>query len=160
MSMRQDKARFDYVIYIASTPEKVWNALFDPVMTKQYWVQHKNVSDWKLGSRWEHQDSDDPKKVDIAGHVIEHDAPRRLTMTWVDPKEFANDAKHSHVAISIDPWHDSVRLSIEHDQLEPASDMLHGITHGWPIVFSSLKSLLETGKPLPHTTERWTGPLQ
>ncbi len=160
MSMRLDKARFEYSIYIASTVEKVWSALFDAQMTKQYWVSHRNVSDWKLGSRWEHQDFDDAKKVDIAGHVIEHDAPRRLTMTWVAPADFAKDEKHSHVTIAIDPWHGSVHLTITHEQLEPASDMLHGVTHGWPVVASSLKSLLETGKPLPHTTERWTGPLE
>ena len=41
-----------------------------------------------------------------------------------------------------------VRLTITHDKLEPGSDMLRGITEGWPRVLSSLKTLLETGKPL------------
>jgi hypothetical protein len=34
--------------------------------------------------------------------------------------------------------------------LEPDSDMLRGTSAGWPHVLSSLKTLLETGRPLPE----------
>ena len=46
-----------------------------------------------------------------------------------------------------------VRLTVTHDQLESGSDMLRGISEGWPRVLSSLKSLLETGRPL----NTWAG---
>jgi hypothetical protein len=36
--------------------------------------------------------------------------------------------------------------------------MLHGISKGWPLVLSSLKTLLETGEPLPGTSKRMTAP--
>jgi uncharacterized protein YndB with AHSA1/START domain len=39
-----DKPRYVYVIYISTSPEKVWKALVDPQTTTQYW-QHVNVSD-------------------------------------------------------------------------------------------------------------------
>jgi hypothetical protein len=39
---------------------------------------------------------------------------------------------------------------VTHDRLAPGSEMLEGITEGWPKVLSSLKSLLETGRPLPE----------
>ena len=42
------------------------------------------------------------------------------------------------------------RLTVTHAGLEPGSDMLEGITDGWPKVLSSLKTILETGKPLPR----------
>jgi hypothetical protein len=42
-----------------------------------------------------------------------------------------------------------VKLTVTHDQLIPGSSMEKGITNGWPRVLSSLKSFLETGKPLP-----------
>jgi hypothetical protein len=35
--------------------------------------------------------------------------------------------------------------------------MLQGITKGWPIVLSSLTSILETGEPLPGTDRCWKG---
>ena len=43
------KPQFVYVIYIKAAPEKVWNGLLDPAMTRLYWM-HENVSDWKPGS--------------------------------------------------------------------------------------------------------------
>ena len=51
------KPQFVYVTYIMTTPEKVWNALTDAELTRQYWI-HSNVSDWKVGSRWSHQRPD------------------------------------------------------------------------------------------------------
>ena len=72
-----DKPKFVYVSYINSTPETVWNALIDPEVTKQYWWNHHNASDWKTGSKWEHRDYDS-KRVDIVGEVVESTPPRRL----------------------------------------------------------------------------------
>jgi hypothetical protein len=39
-----------------------------------------------------------------------------------------------------------VKLTVSHDELEAGSGMDTGIRRGWPIVLSSLKSLLETGQ--------------
>lgn len=64
------EVRFVYVVYIASTPEQVWNALLDPQTTAQYW-QHQNRSDWKPGSGWEHRRSDDEGTIDLVGKVVE-----------------------------------------------------------------------------------------
>jgi hypothetical protein len=36
--------------------------------------------------------------------------------------------------------------------------MWQGVTSGWPAILSSLKSLLETGKPMAMTTRRWGAP--
>jgi hypothetical protein len=44
---------------------------------------------------------------------------------------------------------DMVRLTVTHNELELGSDMHRKIAEGWPRVLSSLKSLLETGRPLP-----------
>ena len=39
-----------------------------------------------------------------------------------------------------------VRLTVTHDELEAGSGMANGISKGWPVVLSSLKSFLETGR--------------
>ena len=41
-----------------------------------------------------------------------------------------------------------VRLTLTHDQFEPCSKVLHGISNGWPGILSNLKTLLETGRPM------------
>ena len=73
-------AEFVYVAYINTTPEKVWDALIDNEMIKQYWGRHKNVSDWKVGSTWLHQDYDSGT-TDIEGKVVEIEVPKRLVLT-------------------------------------------------------------------------------
>src|SRR5262249_14535238 len=136
------KTEFNYVTYIAAGQQRIWDALLKPEFTRQYWG-HDNVSDWKTGSVWEHRDPDggSPKLV---GKVVEFDPPRRLVLTWAHP----GDAEQSRVTFLLEPFEDMVRLTVKHDQLTPDSDMLRGITEGWPRVLASLKSLLETGRPL------------
>jgi uncharacterized protein YndB with AHSA1/START domain len=143
-----DKPEFVYVTYIASTPEKVWDALLDPKMTAQYW-QHENVSDWKPGSKWEHRGFDEKRTLRLVGKVVESARPRRLVITWAFPEDEARDEKHTRVTFDIEPAGEVVRLTVTHDRLEPGSKMDKGIREGWPKVLSSLKSLLETGRALP-----------
>jgi uncharacterized protein YndB with AHSA1/START domain len=143
-----DKPVFVYVTYIASSPEKVWRALTDPEVTAVYW-RLVNVSDWRPGSRWEHRMSDRHGELKLVGKVLESHPPRRLVVTWAFPADAANEAKHTRVTFEIEPVGEIVRLVVTHDRLEPGSEMLAGITAGWPKVLSSLKSLLEIGKPLP-----------
>lgn len=143
-----DKPRFVYVTYISSTPQKVWNALIDPETTAKYW-QHENVSDWKPGSKWEHRSADKDRKLRLVGKVIESSPPKRLVMTWALPADEARPEKHSRVTFEIEPVNDVVRLTVTHDEFEPGSEMFKSIQEGWPKVLSSLKSLLETGRPLP-----------
>jgi uncharacterized protein YndB with AHSA1/START domain len=152
-----NSAQFVYVTYINTTPEKVWAALIDNEMIKQYWSRHKNMSDWKVGSTWLHQDYDSGA-TDIEGKVVEVEAPRRLVLTWAGANEDLRNEKPSRVTFDIRSFLDVVRLTLTHDELEAGSKMFEGIAAGWPVVLSSLKTLLETGRPLEMTTKRWSGP--
>lgn len=147
------KSRFVYVIYIAAPAERVWRALLDGEFTRQYW-DHENVSDWKRGSTWEHRRGDAAGPVELVGEVLEADAPRRLVLTWAAPQDRGNRARHSRVTCELEPVADMVRLTVTHDELEEGSEMQRKISQGWPRVLSSLKSLLETGRPLRTWAER------
>jgi len=150
------KPSFLYVTYIASTPEKVWQAIVDPKLARQYWngpnsdaqhPAHMNVSDWKVGSAWEHQRADN-EKVDIAGTVLESMPPKRLVLSWARPKELDDKGKHSRVTFDIVPEGRVVKLTVTHEDLEKDQPMLAGISSGWPMVLSNLKTFLETGRAL------------
>jgi uncharacterized protein YndB with AHSA1/START domain len=149
------KPDYLYVTYIATTPEKLWQALMDIDMMRQWWVDPKegcarvNVSDWKPGSRWEHRRATPDATIDIAGKVVEATPPRRLVYTWARPSEADDDSKHSRVSFDIEPYGDGlVRLTVTHDELGDDIKMLEGISGGWPKVLSNLKTFLETGKAL------------
>jgi uncharacterized protein YndB with AHSA1/START domain len=150
------KARFVYVTYIRSTPERVFDALTDPELTSQYWGRHRNRSDWKVGSRWTHEDYDDAAKLDVVGTVVERTPPRRLVVTWAAPGQEANPDKTSRLTYSVDPFKDLVRLTVLHEDLD--EEMLRGVSGGWPLVLASLKTLLETGETIPSMSVRWSGP--
>jgi uncharacterized protein YndB with AHSA1/START domain len=137
--------KFVYVTYIATTPDKVWDALVRGELTRQYW-KHENVSDWKPGSKWQHVAADGKRTVKLVGEVLECVPNKRLAMTWGEVVAAADKSKHSRVAIDIEAVGDMVRLTVTHEELTP--EMRLKIAHGWPRVLSSLKSFLETGRPL------------
>lgn len=156
------KPDFVYVTYIATTPEKVWQALVDTDVMRQYWCGlstdcpgYLNVSDWQPGSRWEHQPMDGSGEARIVGTVIESRAPRRLVYTWARPADAEDASKHSRVAFDIELHTDGlVRLTVTHTDLERDPEMLAGVSGGWPKVLSNLKTLLETGQVLPGSPSR------
>src|SRR5579864_4323374 len=113
-----EKPKFVYVTYITTTPEKLWNALLNSEMTRQYWGNRTNASDWKPGSRWEHRDADDAKLVDIVGKVVESDPPRKLVLTWADPKEEARPEAYSRVTLELVQFGELVRLTVTHEDFE------------------------------------------
>jgi uncharacterized protein YndB with AHSA1/START domain len=151
------KPDYVYVTYIATTPEKVWKALTDTDLMRQWWVDPKagcariNVSDWKPGSSWKHQRADGSDIVDIVGQVLEFTPPTKMVLTWARPTEEHDPSKHARLTIDIEPYTDAlIRLTVTHDELD--EKMLAGISGGWPTILSNLKTLLETGSPLPHST--------
>jgi uncharacterized protein YndB with AHSA1/START domain len=138
--------KFVYVTYIASTPAKVWKALTEGELTRQYW-KHTNESDWRPGSKWKHVADDGQGTVRLVGQVVEVIPNRRLVLTWGDA-DTSETADCSRVAIEIETVGNMVRLTVTHDELKPGSEMSRSISEGWPRVLSSLKSFLETGRPL------------
>ena len=149
-----DKPTFVYVLYIHSTPEKVWDALTDADLTAAYWG-HANVSDWQTGSRWEHVRTDGSGIADVVGTVVESERPSRLVTTWAAPEDEGREDRYSRVTFDIRPHADIVRLTVTHEDLADEGELADA-SAGWPAVLSNLKSVLETGSPLPQ--EPWLFP--
>ncbi|WP_316354289.1 SRPBCC family protein [Devosia sp.] len=143
----KEKTSFLYVTYIHSTPDKVFEAITRPDLARRYWG-HENVSDWQPGSRWEHIRANDQRTVELVGKVIEASPPKRLVMTWTNASQEADPESYSRVSFDIEEYEDMVRLTVAHDELEAGGGMAKGVTKGWPLVLSSLKSFLETGRGL------------
>ncbi|TFC00001.1 ArsR family transcriptional regulator [Cryobacterium mannosilyticum] len=142
-----------YVTYIRASSEDVWRALTDADLTARYWG-HANVSDWQPGSAWEHRRVDGSGVIDVTGTVLEAEPPTRLVITFEDSEDQRTNGP-SVVTFLVEPHDAIVRLTVTHENL-PNTDMLHGISRGWPAVLAHLKSLLETGDVLP--TAPWSMP--
>jgi uncharacterized protein YndB with AHSA1/START domain len=146
--MTRETTSFVYVIYILSTPDKVFEAITKPNVARRYWG-HENVSDWNPGSKWQHIRANDERTVELVGEVIEVSPPTRLVITWANASQASDPASYSRVTFAIEEFNgDMVRLTVTHDELEAGSGMAKGVMQGWPAVLSSLKSFLETGHGL------------
>jgi DNA-binding transcriptional ArsR family regulator/uncharacterized protein YndB with AHSA1/START domain len=156
------KPEFVYTTYIRTTPELLWRGLTDPAFTRQYWSVSWE-SDWAAGSPVTlHLDGKGVTISDPAQVVLESDPYRRLSYTWhtftpewaaaydISEEHRAKIAAEprSRVTFDIEPLGDTVKLTVVHDSFEPGSEVLPGISEGWPRLISSLKSLLETGDVL------------
>lgn len=82
--------------------------------------------------------------------VLESDPPRRLVHTWrtLYDDEMAAEPE-SRVTWEIEEMPGGYsRLTLIHDRLDASPKTAAGVK-GWTYYLSSLKSLLETGSPLP-----------
>lgn len=138
-----------YVTYIHASADQVWKALTDADLTARYWG-HANVSDWQPGSQWEHRRVDGSGAVDVMGKVLKSEPPTRLVITFEDTPDNELPRDPSVVTFLVEPHQDIVRLTVTHENL-PNTEMLDGISRGWPAVLANLKSLLETGDTLPQS---------
>jgi uncharacterized protein YndB with AHSA1/START domain len=120
-----------FVIYIVTTAEKLWEALTNGEITKQYFFCRRMESDWKAGSPFKLLIADG--RIDSQGKVLECDPPRRLAVTWhVERMEEFRRLPEAIVAFQIDPLGDVVRLTVSEfhpDGIDPK--YLEGGRRGW-----------------------------
>jgi uncharacterized protein YndB with AHSA1/START domain len=137
-----------YTIYIASTPEKVWQALTTAEFSTKYFSGFAVETGQKVGDAFIVRAPDG--SVHIGGEVIEYDPPKKLTVTWnVNWPGLVEKLGTTLVTYAIEQAGDAVRLTMTEAHDRPISDdILEGGRQGWPAILSSLKSLLETGNPL------------
>ncbi len=155
-----DSRTFLYTTYIATTPERLWQALTEPALTERYWGVSLE-SDWTEGSPlvWKQGGATmaDPEQV-----VLSSDPYRQLAYTWhsftqawakgvglsEDVRAEIAAERRSAVTFDLEPQGSQVKLTVTHD-FDPAGALHAMCSQGWPPILSSLKTLLETGEPLP-----------
>ena len=147
------ESQFVYVTYIRTTQAKLWKALLEPEFTRKYWSDSTQESQWTVGSPWKLVLS--TGEIANSGEVLEIEPERKLVLTW--RKEFRPDLTaegFTRLTYELELVEDSVKLTITHESDLPNSKMIDAVSKGWPLVLSSLKSLLETGESL-ESTRQW-----
>jgi uncharacterized protein YndB with AHSA1/START domain/DNA-binding transcriptional ArsR family regulator len=167
-SAPMNEPAFVYTTFINTTPEQLWQALTDPAFTRRYWGVAFET-DWRPGSTmvWEENGH---RTVDPGQVVLEAEPHRRLSYTWHTPTpEWAAAAgiddevlatlaaeNRSRVTFEIEPFGETVKLTVVHDDFPTGSTMRAMVGTGWPHLLSDLKTLLETGETLPAVpAEAW-----
>lgn len=113
-----------FAIYLRATPEQVRAGLTDPGL----------IPRWLAGTQFDPGPDQDP---------------RRLTCEWLQTDHLnTNGGSASVVRFEFVAMGKVTRLTVNHRDLEPDGSFLKLVKAGWPMILSSLKSLVETGKPL------------
>ena len=73
-----------------------------------------------------------PTRSPTPGYRERGERPSRVTFLVEDAKDFD----------------DVVKLTVTHDDFVSGSPSPEGVSNGWPDILASLKTLLETGRPL------------
>jgi uncharacterized protein YndB with AHSA1/START domain len=148
MDVAKFKPATVYTIYIASTPEKVWEALTSAELSRKYFFGNSVEIELKVGGKYIVRQPDGA--LHISGEVLACEPPRKLTFTFnVNWPALIEKLGPTLVSYDIEPAGDAVRLTMTESHDRPLSDdILSGGREGWPAILSSLKSLLETGRPL------------
>jgi uncharacterized protein YndB with AHSA1/START domain len=148
MNIEKFKPAIVYTIYIASTPEKVWQALTSAEFSKKYFFGNAVEVELRVGGAYIVRTPDGA--VHISGEVIECDPPRKLMVTFnVNWPALVEKLGPTLVTWEIEPAGKAVKLTLLQSHDRPLSDdILSGGRQGWPAILSSLKSLLETGNAM------------
>ncbi len=140
-----NRSRFVYVIFIRTTPAKLWEALTDPQIIRQYWFNTTVECKWTKGSPWKMARPDG--SLTDTGEILEIAPPQRMVIRW--QHEWMPELKAegpSRCTIELEPVDNAVKLTVTHEIDRPESKLITAVSGGWPRLLSNLKSLLETGE--------------
>ena len=139
-----------FEVYINAPQDRVWQALTDGSMTQQYYFGSAVTSDWKAGAPYKYVMPDGQSMIE--GTIVDIDPPNRLVTTFAAQWEGTENEMPSTVIYELESLGDVTKLRLIHEGLQAASPFAEGFRDGWSQILSALKTLLETGKPLPLPT--------
>jgi uncharacterized protein YndB with AHSA1/START domain len=143
LSAQPMKPEFHYTLFIAKPAKDVWSALTEKKTIDQYYMAPVHKLELKKGG----QISYGGDKELISGTIIELQAPKILVHTF---KFSGSDDPETRVSYQIKPIGEAMcSLSISHTGFKAEDQTYADISGGWPVIASSLKTLLETGRTLP-----------
>lgn len=146
-------AEFRYSTYIFTTPDKVFEALTTEDIQNQYLNNTGARSMWNVGDKvlWK---SIPYEKISYTWHRLQ-DFHRNL----FDSDEALKQAQQEQSKVTCliedaSQYHMGTTLTLVQDGFDsPESEMLKGVTFGWTMIISALKTHLETGRDLrPNPT--------
>ena len=142
------ESRFRYLTYIRAPAQTVWDALTDPAQNQLFWSGYHQQSSWQVGGDFaivgpEGQAWD-------TGKVLAFDAPKLFSVTWNHQHDAAMKAEgESTCSFALEALSDELtKLTVTHTIPVADSKLIGAVSTGWPMIMSSLKSLLETGRAL------------
>lgn len=145
-----------HVIYIATLPCKVWQALISGAQTRCYFGGRAVESTWAVGTPVVYREARS-NAISIQGEVLEYDYPNRIRIALHDTLPSDGGFADAHITFELEALGEAVRMLVTQSLLAPDWDSggcrLSAVLErlDWPAVLSSLKTMLETGEAIDIT---------
>ncbi|WP_162529811.1 SRPBCC family protein [Nocardioides caldifontis] len=146
MSTPNDRLVFQ--IYIRATAEQVWEAITETEFRRQYFFGSTIETTFETGTPLRSHGPEGQLWGDDV--VLECEPPHLLVHSWRSLWEpAAAEEPPSRVTWRVEEQDGGLtKLTVVHDQLEHSPATAEGVSGGWALVISGLKTLLETGTAL------------
>lgn len=139
-----------YETYIRTTPDNLWQGLTDGEQTAKWCYGSPIVSTWQVGDAYTYMTPDHSMAL-IRGKILDVQSKERIVIDYqmlYNPKLVED--KPSREIWEIEDMGGVCKLRVTHDQFEGETATYHEVKRGLPWIFSSLKSLMETGEAFPN----------
>ncbi len=134
----QIKKRID----LPASPQKVWNALTDPNVTKRYFFGCEVNCDWKIGSPLSYSTEFEGKRmVHVKGTVLAYQPYHYLVLTSIAPAFEGDPKKETKVTYTLTPHENFTKLSIVHGDFHDQKEFEQN-NNSWDLVLNGLKAIV------------------
>ncbi len=133
--------------YIRTTPAKLWEALTNPEMTRQYYYGGRVQPTCRVGGKFAYLDPHG--EVNLDGEILEI-VPEKQAGHDLQGDLGAARARPPRIMFEIEQVGEACKLTITHFDYAKSKA---GVESGWPMIIAGLKTLLETGKPAADLPE-------
>lgn len=144
------KPRLVNQIIIKAPPERVWEAITTPEFTSRYYYGSALATDLTVGSPFNYAMPNGSPVIE--GQVVESDPPNRLVHTYRSLWPPMNEDAPTTVTWELQPMPGGVtRVTVIHADFAGETATYQGLqSGGWAWILSNMKTLLETGEPMPQ----------
>ncbi|MEV7662146.1 SRPBCC domain-containing protein [Paenarthrobacter sp. NPDC089316] len=130
---------------IGAPPEKVWEALTDPALIKQYFLGTNVTTTWRVGDQITYSGEYKGKAYKDKGTILVFDPPARLKTTHFSPASGLPDLPENHHTVEYllagDPTGTTVTITQGNNSSE---EEVASSTSTWELVLGNLKEFLES----------------
>ncbi len=129
---------------VNAPPARVWEALVDPALIKQYFFGSDIVTDWKEGNPILYKGMWEGKPFEDKGRVVKVEPERLLVVTHWSPLSGVPDTPENYhtVTYQLAPENAGTRVTILQDNNATEEEMEHS-AQNWRMVLEGLKRLVE-----------------
>lgn len=144
------KPKLVYQIIIKAPQERVWAAITTPEFTARYYYGSTLTTDLTVGSPFTYHMPNGAPIVE--GAVLASEPPTRLVHSYHSLWPPMNEDAPTKVTWELEAMPGGVtKVTVVHEDFERETATYTGLqSGGWTWILSNMKTLLETGEPMPQ----------